>query len=86
MTRANYDYVKVGMPVSTLQSRVGQPYAVHAKGDGTEEYEYIEKMESSDSWQLENHYFIIIQDGEVVGKYTTTERRPAYDSSTTRSK
>ncbi len=79
MTYANYDSVQSGEPISTVKSEVGEPYSVHNKKDGTQEYEYIERIDVGNNIAAENHYFLIVRDGKVVGKYMKRERPPAYD-------
>lgn len=79
MTYSDYDKVEIGTSVASLHSEIGQPYAIHAKGDGTEEYEYIERIDSGNNLVAENHYFLIVKDGQVIGKHMSRERPPAYD-------
>jgi hypothetical protein len=79
MTYSDYDKVEIGMPITKLQSEIGKPYAIHAKEGGTEEYEYIERIDSGNNLIAENHYFLIVEDGKVVGKYMSREQPPAYD-------
>lgn len=79
MTYSDYDKVEIGTPVSTLRSEIGKPYAIHAKGDGAEEYEYIERIDSGNNLIAENHYFLIVKEGKVIGKHMSRERPPAYD-------
>ena len=73
-----YDHIQTGTSIATIKSEVGEPYAIHRK-EGTQEYEYIERIDREKSLAAENHYFLIVQDGKVVGKYMNTERPPAYD-------
>lgn len=79
MTHNSYDTLKTGTPVSELTAQAGKPYAIHVKEDGSEEYEYIERIDNGVSVIAENHYFIVVREGEVVGKYMTRETPPAYD-------
>ena len=79
MTYSDYDKVEIGTPIAKLKSEIGKPYAIHAKEEGTEEYEYIERIDSGNNLVAENHYFLISKDGKVIGKYMTRERPPAYD-------
>ncbi len=79
MTYSDYDKVQIGTTVGELQSEIGQPYAIHAKEAGTEEYEYVERIDSGNNLIAENHYFLIVKDGKVIGKYMKRERPPAYD-------
>ncbi len=79
MTNTNYDEIQTGTPISVVKAEVGEPYAVHNKKDGSQEYEYIERISVGNSIAAENHYFLIVKDGHVIGKYMKRERPPAYD-------
>lgn len=79
MTYSRYDQVETGASIEEVESRMGKPYAVHQKKDGSSEYEYVERINAGDDLVAENHYFLIVQDGKVMGKYMTRERAPAYD-------
>ena len=79
MTHSDYDQVQIGTSAAALQEKIGKPYAIHAKEDGKQEYEYVERIDSGNNLIAENHYFLIIQNGKVVGKYMSRERPPAYD-------
>jgi len=47
---------------------LGKPYAIHEKGEGCVEYEYIERIKVGARDTEERHYFILIKDGRVVSK------------------
>jgi len=79
MTYNEYDKVQMGTTTSELRSEIGKPYAIHTKDHGVEEYEYIERIDTGNNIVAENHYFLVIKDGKVVGKYMNRERPPAYD-------
>lgn len=78
MTYNTYDQVQIGTSITDLKSDIGRPYAIHQK-DGSEEYEYVERINAGNNLIAENHYFLIVQNGKVIGKYMTRERPPAYD-------
>lgn len=78
MTYDSYDQVKVGTSIADIREQLGRPYAIHHK-DGQEEYEYVERIGAGNNLVAENHYFLIVQNGKVVGKYMTREKPPAYD-------
>jgi len=79
MTYETFDTVQIGTPIAVLQPEIGKPYAIHSK-DGMQEYEYVERIDTGgDLLIAENHYFLIVQDGKVVGKYMTREKPPAYN-------
>lgn len=79
MTYSEFDQIKIGTDVMDLKAEVGKPYAIHAKEGGTDEYEYIERVNSGNNLIAENHYFLIIKDGKVIGKYMSREGPPPYD-------
>src|SRR5262245_8188888 len=79
MTYSQYDGIQSGMTVSDLKSEVGEPYAIRNTGDGIQEYEYIERIDTGNNIAAENHYFIVIKDGKVIGKRMKREGPPAYD-------
>ena len=80
MTRQNFDQIQVGTTVADVQAKAGRPFAVYKQGDGTVEYEYIERIPMGEEIIEENHYFLVIQKGVVVGKRFGTEHPPAYDT------
>lgn len=79
MTYEKYDQVELGTTIASIQSEIGEPYAIHNKKGGAQEYEYIERIDTGNNVVAENHYFLIVQDGKVTGKYIRRERPPAYD-------
>lgn len=79
MTYSDYDRVELGTSVATIQSEMGEPYAIHKKKGGLQEYEYVERIDGGTGVMAENHYFLIVQDGKVTGKYMRREGPPAYD-------
>ena len=79
MTYCDYNNVQVGTSIAKVETEVGKPYAIHKKKDGIQEYEYIERIDAGINIVAENHYFIIVQDGKIIGKYVKRETPPAYD-------
>jgi hypothetical protein len=79
MSREDYDNVQLGTSISQVTSKVGSPYAVHSRGGSIKEYEYIEKLTYGSTIPYENHYFILVSNGQVVGKRMSQERLPDYD-------
>ena len=79
MTYSEFDELKTGTNLASLKEQVGEPYSIHTRKDGSKEYEYIERVGTGDNVVAENHYFIILKEGKVIGKYMTRERPPAYD-------
>ena len=79
MTRDNYTDIEVGMSAVDLERLYGKPYSIYSKGDGTETYEYIERIRSGQQVLELRRYYIVITDGKVVGKYLKVSSTPAYD-------
>ena len=79
MTYDTYDKVQMGTSIAQLESDIGKPYAIHTKEGNIVEYEYIERIDTGNNLVAENHYFLIVENGKVVGKYMNRERPPAYD-------
>ena len=79
MTNDSFDQIQTGTPITSIEQEYGKPYAVHSKGPGMKEYEYIERIDLGYNVVSENHYFIVVTDGKVVGKYTKREKPPAYN-------
>ncbi len=79
MDHDQFALIQIGTSMTSLESKVGKPYAIHDKGDGKLEYEYIERIGADGCRVVENHYFLIVVKGEVTGKYVKQEKPPAYD-------
>jgi hypothetical protein len=79
MTRKNFDTIVLGAPIDQVKEMAGKPYAIHNRGSGIQEYEYIERIDTGDYFVTENHYLICVQDGKVISKCISKERPPAYE-------
>ncbi len=79
MTRTTFDNIQMGEPINQLQAQIGEPNSVYSIGMNAYEYEYIEKIDFQYGYVVENHYFLTISDGKIVGKRYSQERSPAYD-------
>jgi hypothetical protein len=79
MTRPAYEGITVGSSVSDVKAKVGSPYSIHKQADGTEEYEYIERIPLGTEVVEENRYYLVIKNGQVVSKRMTQETPPVYD-------
>lgn len=64
---AFYD-VDLSTSESEVVASLGKPYAIHHKGDGTVEYEYIERVKIGARDAEERRYYILIRDGVVISK------------------
>ncbi|MBI2742701.1 MAG: hypothetical protein HYX48_02150 [Chlamydiales bacterium] len=79
MTRETFDSISLGTPISDVVAKAGEPYAIHSKGGGLEEYEYHERFAVDNQFVSEYHYFLKVSQGKVVSKRVTREKEPAYD-------
>src|SRR3989304_3438945 len=79
MTRESYDEIYLGTPLKEVKERVGTPYQVRSLGGGKEEYEYVERIDIGNRLVMENHYFLILMEGQVISKRFSQQRPPAYD-------
>ncbi len=79
MTQDRYDSIQTGVSMSVVEQDIGQPYAIHNKSGGVKEYEYIERITMGTQLISEQHYYLIVVDGKVMGKYTKQEKAPPYD-------
>lgn len=79
MTNESYNMIQLGTPVTELSSEVGRPYAIHNKEGGIQEYEYIERIRNDRSLVGENHYFLIVKEGRVVGKRMAYEKQRSFN-------
>lgn len=79
MDQEQFSALLLGTSVTELEKQAGKPYQIHDKGGGKLEYEYIERVNTGECFVAENHYFIVVVNGEVVGKHMKQEKSPAYD-------
>lgn len=79
MNRESFESIHLGTPVNEVYAKAGTPYQVHCLGGGKEEFEYIEKIDVGNTVVMQNRYFLIIMEGQVVSKRFCKERPPAYD-------
>ena len=80
MTREGYADVDVGMLAKDVEMQYGKPYRVYSKGEGTETYEYIEKITLGTEVIEQRRYYIVIADGKVVGKYMKRSNPPPFEA------
>lgn len=79
MTMPTYQSISVGEPLTEIKAKAGIPYAVQSKGNGVEEYEYIERIPLGTEVVEEHHYYLLIKNGVIIGKYMNQETPPAFD-------
>lgn len=79
VTYSDYAQVKTDEPIASIEEKWGPPYAVRDRKDGSQEYEYIERIEVGNGIVSDNHYILVVRDGKVIGKYLKREQSPAYD-------
>ena len=79
MTRNDFDNIQLGTPVTEVVKKYGDPIKVRTYKDGTQSYEYIERLPIGEQTVEENNYFLIIKDGKVAAKQYKQELPPAFD-------
>lgn len=79
MTRETFDNIDLGTTVAQVRTEAGEPYAVYSLSGDKEEYEYIERIKMGNRLVSENHYFLVISNGQVISKRSTSEQPPAYN-------
>lgn len=80
MTRDGYAGVEVGMPVTALEEKFGKPYKIYSKDGATETYEYMEKIVMGTNVIEQRRYYIVIEDGKVIGKYMKLTNPPPFEA------
>jgi hypothetical protein len=68
MTMNSFSDISIGTSSADVVAIYGEPYAVHKKGDGTIEYEYLERIKAGGRNLEERRYILIIKNGKVVSK------------------
>lgn len=79
MTRESYESIDMGTTIAEVRQESGEPYAVYYLTNNREEYEYIERVNMGGRIIMENHYFLLVVDGQVIGKRSCVEQPPAYN-------
>jgi len=79
MSNDDFAMIQIGTPFKDVQKRIGDPFVSRVIGDNTVEYEYIERIYADNRLYAENHYFITVKGGKVVGKRTYQEVPPSYN-------
>lgn len=79
MTKETFENIDLGTPADQVISDAGKPYAIYSLADSKEEYEYIERINMGNRVVMENHYFLIISNGQVVSKRVKVEQPPAFN-------
>ncbi len=79
MTRNDFDNIETGTPVSEVVKQYGEPVRIRNYSDGSQGYEYIERLPIGEQTVVENNYFVVVKNGKVIGKRYNEEEPPAYD-------
>lgn len=80
MTRDKYAEVQVGMSAQEIEKQYGKPYKIVSKGGGQETYEYIEKITMGTHVIEQRRYYIVVEDGKVIGKYMKVSNPPPFEA------
>jgi hypothetical protein len=79
MTRSDFDNIELGTPVSEVVKKYGDPVKIKNNKDGSQSYEYIERLPIGEQTVQENNYFIRIKNGKVVSKRYNEELPQDFD-------
>jgi hypothetical protein len=79
MTRSDFASIELGAPVTEVTKKYGEPLKVTRQKDGSQVYEYIERLPIGTETVEENNYKLVIKNGQVVSKKYNQELPPAYD-------
>ncbi len=79
LNRIEFNDIMLGTPISQVVARHGEPYAVYDSGNGTAEYEYIERISMNNELVYENHYYLTVSNDKVISKCFREENRPPFD-------
>lgn len=80
LTRDSYAEIEIGMKASDIEHRFGKPYQIFSREGGKETYEYIEKITMGTQVIEQRRYYIVIQEGKVVGKYMKLSNPPPFQN------
>ena len=89
LTMDSFYDISVGASREEVISKVGDPYSITKKDDGSEEFVFIERMRAGARVIQERRYIIVLKDGIVVSKRLEQSSPPAtsfdsYEMQTTR--
>lgn len=79
MTHHDFDAIELGTPIMEVTKKYGNPLKITRQKDGSEVYEYIERLPIGAETVQENNYKLIIKNDQVVSKKYNQELPPAYD-------
>ncbi len=80
MTREGYADVEMGISLKKVEKTYGKPYSIYSRGDGRETYEYIEKIMMGNQIVEQRRYYIVIENGKVIGKYMKISNPPPFET------
>ena len=79
MTRSDFNNIELGTPVTEVTKQYGDPLKMTQQKDGTQVYEYVERLQIGAETVEENNYKLVIKNGQVVSKSYNQQLPPAYD-------
>ena len=79
MTRQDFNAIELGTPVTEVTKKYGEPLKITRQKDGSEVYEYVERLPIGTQTVEENNYKLVIKNGEVASKRVNQQLPPAYD-------
>lgn len=79
MTMHSFYDIPLGSTTSEVVATAGKPHAIHQKGDGIVEYEYLERIKEGARNVETRHYYLIFRDGKVSSKRVEQTSPPGYN-------
>lgn len=70
MTAQTYNCIAVGTPIEEVEKQAGKPYRISSQ-KGTEQYCYIERIQTGPSGNAQNTYVLTVKEGVVIDKQCT---------------
>ena len=80
MTRDGYVNLEIGTSLKKVEKTYGKPYSIYSKEEGRATYEYIEKIMMGNQIVEQRRYYIVIEDGRVIGKYMKISNPPPFEA------
>ena len=79
MTRSDYENITMGTPVSEVVKQYGEPLTIRQNSDGSQDYQYVERIMMGDQTVQQNNYILVVKNGQVVSKHSSRKTPAAYD-------
>lgn len=78
MTMSKFYDVPIGATQNEVVTSMGEPYSIKRHSDGTEEYEYVERVKIGSRYAEDRRYYLYLKEGKVVSKKVKQGAPPPY--------